>query len=72
MSSIEGRYVRNEAKDGWSPACSKCGHVFEDAEVGEVKNYPEDGLIAVWFNCPNDKEEVSFNYVPYQPKALKK
>ncbi len=33
------------------PCCGYCGQPFPDAEPGDVKNYPEDGIVAVFFEC---------------------
>ncbi|KKR01650.1 MAG: hypothetical protein UT24_C0003G0057 [Candidatus Woesebacteria bacterium GW2011_GWB1_39_12] len=50
-------YMRNEAKDGYMPCCSKCHKPFEDAEIGDVKNYPEDGRVSVFFKCNSCRDE---------------
>jgi hypothetical protein len=69
----QGIYKRNEAKDGWMPCCSKCGEPYPDAEPADVKNYPDDGLVAVFFKCENCKDENGeplesmFYYKPYKP-----
>lgn len=56
---IRAKMIRNQSDDGWKPTCGECGYEFEDAETdGEIKNYPEDGGVAVFFNCPNCKDEV--------------
>jgi RNase P subunit RPR2 len=58
------KWMKNQAGDGYMPCCKKCGNPFEDAEVGDVKNYPEDGGIAVFFTCEDCKEESEFTYKP--------
>ena len=63
-----GRYMLNEAGDGYKPCCAKCGKPFPDAEVGDVKNYPDDGLIMAFFTCEQCGEESKFTYEPYQPE----
>lgn len=61
----EELYLENEAKDGYMPCCNLCHKPFEDGDIGEVKNYPEDGLVSVFFECKTCKEESSFCYKPY-------
>lgn len=63
-----GTFIRNESDDGFKPVCA-CGHEFEDGQIGDVKNYPEDGIVAVFFPCPKCKEESSFEYLPYWPEG---
>jgi DNA-directed RNA polymerase subunit M/transcription elongation factor TFIIS len=66
-SPLEAKMVRNDAGDGWKPVCPKCGYEFEDGETnGSLKNYPDDGVVAVFFNCPRCKEEVSC-FAAYEP-----
>ena len=50
-------YMKNEAKDGYMPCCSKCHKPFGDAEIGDVKNYPAGGRVAVFFKCNTCKDE---------------
>lgn len=57
-----GNYKLNQSKDGYMPCCPKCGTEFEDGEIGDVKNYPADGRISVFFTCNECKEESSFIY----------
>ena len=59
------KWMKNEDGDGYMPCCKKCGKPFEDAEVGDVKNYPEDGCVAVFFTCEDCKEESDFTYKPH-------
>ena len=68
IGPVHGTFKRNQSDDGFLPVC-KCRHEFEDAAIGEVKNYPDDGEVAVFFPCPKCKEEVSFTYVPYWPEG---
>jgi len=63
-----GKYVKNEAGDGWKPVCGKCSLEFEDGEIGNTKNYSEDGIMAVFFTCPECKEESEFYYQPFKPE----
>jgi rubredoxin len=59
VGSICAKMIPNESGDGWKPTCSECGYEFEDAETdGSIKNYPEDGGVIVFFNCPHCKDEV--------------
>lgn len=58
-------WMRNEAGDGYMPVCPKCHTPYEDSEIGDVKNYPEDGLVSVFFTCKKCGEETSFTYRPY-------
>jgi len=60
----QGTWKRNEANDGWMPCCNKCGKPYPDAHIGDVKNYPEDGAIAVFFTCEECGEESDFTYNP--------
>ena len=46
------------------PCCHKCGEPFADGDIGDAKNYPDDGVIAVFFTCEDCKEESEFIYVP--------
>ena len=68
----DGSYKRNQSKDGWMPCCSECGQPFGDGDIGDVKNYPDDGLVAVFFKCENCKDDAGdslesrFNYQPYK------
>ena len=57
-------YMPNEAGDGYMPVCPKCHTPFEDSEIGDVKNYPEDGVVAVFFKCKKCGTETDFIYVP--------
>lgn len=54
-----GTYRKNDAGDGYLPVC-KCGQPYGDAHIGEVKNYPDDGVVAVFFTCETCKEECQF------------
>jgi hypothetical protein len=47
--------------------CPLCLEPIQDGEIGEVKNYPEDGRIAVFFDCPNPNcpgEDIEGIYQP--------
>ncbi len=61
---LYGTFKRNVMKDGYMPCCGKCGKPYPDAEPGDVKNYPDDGAVAVFFTCDVCKEESSFTYKP--------
>lgn len=50
------------------PCCHKCDKPFSDGEIGDVKNYPYDGLVAVFFKCSNCGEESQFIYEPFKEK----
>ena len=63
----EEKWKRNEAKDGWMPCCKKCGEPFPDGMIGDVKNYPDDGVVAVFFSCEHCNEESDFTYRPFRP-----
>lgn len=62
----KGKYVRNQADDGWLPICGNCDAPYPDSHIGDVKNYPDDGLIAVFFTCEKCGVESSFEYIPYR------
>ena len=64
----DGKYVKNMADDGWLPICGKCGKPYPDSHIGDVKNYPEDGVIAVFFTCEVCGEESDFTYIPYRSR----
>ena len=59
-----GKWKRNQSDDGWMPCCAYCSKVFADAEIGDVKNYPEDGHVSVFFECKDCDEESQFIYTP--------
>lgn len=61
---MQEEYMANESKDGYMPVCPTCHKPYGDAEIGDVKNYPADGVIAVFFTCDICKEEASFTYIP--------
>jgi hypothetical protein len=65
---VDGKYIKNQAADGWKPVCGKCKKAFPDAEIGDTKNYPEDGLLAVFYTCESCHEESDFVYQPYEPE----
>lgn len=48
------KFVKNEMKDGVMPVCPHCGEPYPDACYGEVKNYPDDGSLAVFMQCENE------------------
>jgi len=52
------KYIKNEVKDGVLPVCPYCGEKYPDACYGEVKNYPDDGGLAVFMECENCNEEA--------------
>jgi len=52
--------------DGWMPCCRECGEPYKDGEIGEVKNYPDDGLVTIFFTCENCRVESQFIYQPYK------
>jgi hypothetical protein len=47
------RFVENQEKDGLMPVCPHCGAIYTDACYGKVKNYPDDGMLAVFMKCEN-------------------
>ena len=47
------KYIKNESKDGLLPMCPYCGVEYSDTCYGEVKNYPDDGVLAVFMQCKN-------------------
>lgn len=53
-------FKRNQAGDGWMPCCGHCEVTFDDGDIGEVKNYPEDGRVAVFFKCERCGYETEF------------
>ena len=53
MKKIE-EYIENQSKDGVLPVCPYCGKEYPDACYGEVKNYPDDGGLAVFMKCEED------------------
>ncbi|MDD1469617.1 hypothetical protein MEO43_31285 [Dolichospermum sp. ST_sed5] len=59
-----GTYKKNQSKDGWMPCCFKCGEPFDDGDIGDAKNYPDDGVIAVFYTCEKCDVESEFIYVP--------
>ncbi len=75
-----GKYMTNQHADGVMPVCPYCEQPYADGDVGDFKNYPADGLIAVFFmcersDCPSNspeseyhKEDAIFYYVPYEPE----
>lgn len=62
-----GSFVLNEMKDGYKPCCAFCGQPYPDGEIGDVKNYPADGLVSVFFTCEKCGKESEFLYEPYKP-----
>ena len=65
---LDGKWKRNQMGDGDMPCCGKCGKAYGDGEIGDVKNYPDDGLVVVFFTCEHCKEESQFYYIRYKPK----
>ncbi|MEW6540596.1 MAG: hypothetical protein AB1402_03125 [Bacillota bacterium] len=61
-----GKYRLNDAGDGYMPVCGNCEKAFPDAEIGTAKNYPDDGLVAVFFECGYCGEESVHYYQPYE------
>ena len=64
VGPLMGTYRTNQAGDGHEPCCGKCGEPYGDGDIGEVKNYPDDGEIAVFFTCEACHEESQFSYRP--------
>jgi hypothetical protein len=58
------KMVRNGSDDGWLPVCPYCDRPFGDGQIGEVKNYPDDGGAVVFFVCERCAKEcrVDINY----------
>ena len=50
--------------DGEYRGVCPCGTVYEDADVGDVKNYPDDGGFAIFMTCEScgDESEAIFNW----------
>lgn len=69
MMVEHGEYKQNAAGDGEMPCCAKCQEPYGDGDIGDAKNYPEDGVIAVFFTCEKCKEESQFTYVPWRDAA---
>lgn len=59
-----GTWKLNEIGDGYMPCCYSCGKPYADGDIGDVKNYPDDGAIAVFFICGDCDEESMFVYKP--------
>jgi len=66
---MDGIYKENESKDGYKPCCGKCKKPFPDGaeELISGKNYPADGLIAIFIKCEDCGEESRFYYTPMKP-----
>jgi len=64
-------YQMNESKDGYAPCCKKCHKRFADGDIGDVKNYPADGRVTVFFTCEDCGEESSFTYMPDMTKSAR-
>ena len=47
----EPTWLRNDADDGDKPVCPYCNKPYPDAAVFDIKNYPEDGTLALFFPC---------------------
>lgn len=58
MSRLEPKWIRNRTKDGDMPACPYCDKLYEDAARFDIKNYPDDGMAAIFFSCENCKKEA--------------
>jgi hypothetical protein len=50
------------------PACPTCTIPFPDGEAGDVKNYRDDKLFAIFFTCENCHRESEFYAKYYKPK----
>lgn len=65
MKRIE-KYVKNQSKDGVLPVCPYCDTPYPDACYGEVKNYPEDGMVSVFMRCEggscNEESQAIFSW----------
>ena len=62
---LKGKWMKNQANDGWMIVCPECNEPIPDGEIGDAKNYPEDGDIAVFFKCPNcGAEDIEGIYQP--------
>jgi hypothetical protein len=59
-----GTYQKNESGDGFVPCCYNCGKPFADGDIGDAKNYPDDGVVAVFYTCEKCDVESEFVYVP--------
>ena len=56
------KFIKNESKDGVLPVCPHCGVEYPDACVGDVKNYPDDGMVAVFMICESCGEEAEATF----------
>ena len=56
------KYIKNQHKDGILPVCPYCEKPYPDACYGEVKNYPDDGGLAVFMNCESCDEEAQATF----------
>lgn len=63
MNKIE-TFNENQSKDGVCPVCPHCELEYPDASYGEIKNYPEDGMVAVFMYCEHcaTEAEVLFEW----------
>ena len=62
--SLKGKYLKNSSLNGGMPMCGECKVPYSDGHVGEVKNYPDDGIVAVFFTCEECGKESTFYYTP--------
>jgi len=53
--------------DGEYCGVCPCGTVYEDAAPGDVKNYPDDGIFAIFMTCEKcgEEAEATFNWKDY-------
>ena len=65
-----GKYRKNTADDGLMPCCASCQRALEEDCDGGVKNYPQDGLVAVFLTCAACGTKSGFYYQPYKPEVL--
>lgn len=57
MSGKEPKWIRNQSDDGDRPVCPYCDEPYGDGDIFDIKNYPDDGIGAVFFPCVNCEKE---------------
>jgi hypothetical protein len=56
------KWKKNQAGDGYMPVCPNCKEVFGDADIFDVKNYPEDGGALLFLECEKCEYEAQLNF----------
>ncbi len=75
MGKYDGKFMTNKHGDGHMPCCAWCGKPFRDANCGDFKNYPVDGVISIFFvceepGCPSKGDESVFTYKPLLDREI--